>query len=85
VVNTSIFGIEIAPVCTKTWCEHVERRREICEDSCSGITRREVRCNSAMTRGSNKVLKRRKRWIPKVCLAFQDSKTKRREKWIPKV
>jgi hypothetical protein len=47
-VNTSIFGIEIAPVCTKTWCEQVERRREICEDSCSRITRREVRCNSAM-------------------------------------
>jgi hypothetical protein len=40
VVNTSIFGIEIAPVCTKTWCEQVETRREICEDSCSRITRR---------------------------------------------
>jgi hypothetical protein len=86
-VNTSIFGIEIAPVCTKTWCEQVERRREICKDSCSRITRREVRCNSAMTRDSSifKVPKRRKRWIPKVCLAFQNPKTKRREKWIPKV
>jgi hypothetical protein len=68
VVNTSIFGIEIAPVCTRTCCEHVERRREICEDSCSLIARREVRCNSAMTRDSSifKVPKRRKRWIPKV-------------------
>jgi hypothetical protein len=53
VVNTSIFGIEIAPVCTKTWCEHIERRGEICENSCSLATRREVRCNSAMTRDSS--------------------------------
>jgi hypothetical protein len=48
-VNTSIFGIEIAPVSTKTGYEHVERRRDICEDNCSLTTRRAVRCNSAMT------------------------------------